>query len=255
MLLLLPPSEGKCAPPPGHRLDLARLSFPSLTPGRRTALAALIDLCRDEPVALRALGLSARQRDEVAQNRLLTRAPVDAAVRVYTGVLYEALDPGSLTPAHLRRLDAHVAIASALWGLVRPLDPIPAYRLSAGRTVPGLVAGLWREPIGDVLRNQPGPIVDLRSGAYRTLAPLPTDVDAVTARILLERDGDLSVVSHHNKAVKGRLVRAIARSRRAIRTVEDVADVAAGIGLRVEEVTSGPTRSPARRLDLITTAV
>lgn len=252
MLILLPPSEGKCAPDTTNRLDLRALSFPSLTPARRTALRALESLCRDEPAALAALRLGGGQRDEVVQNRLLRRAPVDAAVRVYTGVLYEALDPATLAPAQLDRLADHVVIASGLWGLLRPFDPIPAYRLTAGARVPGLDPTLWRTPVAAVLRAADGPLVDLRSGAYQSLAPLPSGVDAVVGRVLLERDGRRTVVSHHNKATKGRLVRAVARSRRRLRTVDDLAAVAESIGLRVETHTSA--RGPVL-LDLVATSL
>ena len=44
-------------------------------------------------------------------------------------------------------------------------------------------------------------------------------------RVLVERDGRRTVVSHHNKATKGRLVRAVARSRRSVRTIDDLAGI------------------------------
>lgn len=252
MLILLPPSEGKRSPATVDRLDLRALSFPELTTQRRTALRALEAVCRDEPAARAALGLGPTQRDEIAQNRLLRRAPVDAAVRVYTGVLYEALDASTMTTAQLGRLSEQVAIASALWGLVGPLDAIPAYRLSAGSRLPGLDPALWRASVGKVLSGVRGPIVDLRSGAYQSIAPLPRGVDAVVGRVLLERDGRRTVVSHHNKATKGRLVRAVARSRRAVATVDDLAEIAQDVGLHVEV---HPARTGPDRLDLVATSV
>jgi uncharacterized protein len=52
--------------------------------------------------------------------------------------------------------------------------------------------------------------VDLRSGAYAALAPVP---GAVTLEVLSERpDGSRSVVSHFNKAHKGRVARLLALS-------------------------------------------
>ena len=50
-----------------------------------------------------------------------------------------------------------------------------------------------------------GLVVDLRSGSYAALAPVP---GAVTVQVLSERpDGTRTVVSHFNKAHKGRLAR------------------------------------------------
>jgi cytoplasmic iron level regulating protein YaaA (DUF328/UPF0246 family) len=113
-----------------------------------------------------------------------------------------------------------VRIASALFGLLRPTDRIPAYRLSADVTLPGIgaLAGVWREPVGAVLAAGDDLILDLRSGAYAKLGPAPER--ALLGRVLLERNGKRSVVSHHNKATKGRLVRGLVM-RRAMPKNED----------------------------------
>ena len=51
-------------------------------------------------------------------------------------------------------------------------------------------------------------VVDLRSGAYAELAPVP---GAVTVQVVSERpDGTRAVVSHFNKAHTGRLARVLA---------------------------------------------
>jgi uncharacterized protein len=53
-------------------------------------------------------------------------------------------------------------------------------------------------------------VVDLRSGSYAALAPVP---GAVTLQVLSERpDGSRAVVSHFNKAHKGRVARLLASS-------------------------------------------
>ena len=71
MLILLPPSEGKSAPEDGPTLDLAALSFPSLTKARRQVLDRLIALCRgDLDLAATTLGLGVTQRGEVGANAL-----------------------------------------------------------------------------------------------------------------------------------------------------------------------------------------
>jgi cytoplasmic iron level regulating protein YaaA (DUF328/UPF0246 family) len=59
-----------------------------------------------------------------------------------------------------------------------------------------------------VLAGLDGLVVDLRSGSYAALAPVP---GAVTVQVLSERpDGGRAVVSHFNKAHKGRLARLLA---------------------------------------------
>ena len=137
-------------------------------------------------------------------------------------MLYEALDHATLGARARARLDAHVAIASALWGLVRPGDLIPSYRLSGGTSLPGIgpLAHAWREPVGRELAAIDGLVIDLRSSAYVALGPLTGEVAerAVTVRVLTERNGRRSVVSHSNKATKGRITRALVQSRRTPRT-------------------------------------
>ena len=210
MLILLPPSEGKSAPAAGPRLALGKLSEPSLTTGRKDVLNALMGLCQKQPArAATVLGLGPKLRDEVTANAHLKTAPTAAAIDVYTGVLYEALGAATLHAAARKRLGAHVRIASALFGLLTPDDRIPAYRLSGDVTLPGIgpLTSVWREPVGSLLESGPKVILDLRSGTYVKLAPPPER--ALIGRVLLERQGKRSVVSHHNKATKGRLVRAL----------------------------------------------
>lgn len=250
MLILLPPSEGKAAADRGPRLTLRRLSFPALSPERARILDALVALSGRERAAMSVLGLGPTQGEELARNRALRTAPCGPAVEVYTGVLYEALDVGSLTAAQRARLVDAVAIGSALWGLVRADDPIPAYRLSGETTLPGLgpIAAQWKAPVTDLLAEQPGPILDLRSGAYQ-FGTLPVREDVAVGRVLLERNGRRSVVSHHNKATKGRAVRALVSSRRAHRSLDDIAATLASAGMRCELHCS--TRG-AQTMDIVT---
>ena len=60
-----------------------------------------------------------------------------------------------LDTAAKRRATSRVAVTSSLFGLVRPADRIPAYRLSGDATLPGLgpVAGVWREHLGPVVEE------------------------------------------------------------------------------------------------------
>lgn len=246
MLILLPPSEGKSAPEHGPSVDIAGLSFPGLASTRRRVLSALVDLCRgDVDEAAAALGLGPTQRGEVGANARLRREPCGPAIEVYTGVLYEALDAPTLTAAARRRLGEHVAIASALWGLVRPDDLIPSYRLSAGTTLPGLgtLTSAWRTPLASTLGQGDGLLVDMRSGGYVSLGPLPDDERCVTVRVLQERNGRRTVVSHHNKATKGRIVRQLVASRRTPATPEAFADALEALDYRVEMSTERGSRT------------
>lgn len=216
MLVLLPPSEGKTAPPAGPPLDLPGLAFPSLAAVRERIATRLQRLCSGPPAKARlALGLSARQDLERLHNAELFDAPTAPAWMVYTGVLYDALDAQSLPAVARRRLADHVVIASALFGMVRAGDHIPAYRLSADSVIPGIgpLADIWRGRLPSALTDaaEGGIVLDLRSSAYVALAPIPSEIAERTAVGRVLHDG--KVVSHHNKATKGRMVRGLMSGR------------------------------------------
>jgi uncharacterized protein len=99
VLVLLPPSETKAPGGDGAPLDLAALSAPALTPVRSEIIDALGKLAGDVPASRTALGLSPKQDDEIARNAELWTSPTRPALERYTGVLYDALDVGSLTRA------------------------------------------------------------------------------------------------------------------------------------------------------------
>ena len=213
MLVLLPPSETKADGGDGPPLDLTTLTAPELTPVRAEIAEALVKLSGDVPAARAALGLSPRQDDEIARNAALWTSPTMPAVLRYTGVLYDALDIRSMTRAQRARAGHRLAVGSALFGLVAAEDPIPPYRLSAGSQLPGMptLRALWRPALAPVLAAVDELVVDLRSGTYAALAPV---AGAVTVDVLSERpDGSRSVVSHFNKAHKGRLARLLATTR------------------------------------------
>ena len=253
MLILLPPSEGKAVPKRGRPLDLFALSFPSLAPAREQVLDALVDLAHRDDAA-RVLGLGGTQGDLVELDRRLRTAATARADRVYTGVLYDALDLASLSPVARRRATSRIAVTSSLFGLVRPDDRIPAYRLSGDVSLPGLgpVSGVWRGALDPAVRAALGAglLVDLRSSTYgafwRPHADLASRV--ATVRVLHEVDGRRQVVSHFNKATKGRLTRVLLEDGRTPRRPAALADVLRDLGWKVE--VGEPTRS-GTRLDVV----
>lgn len=235
MLILLPPSETKAAGGTGTPLDLEQLSFPELSAQRERTMRALASVSRSPKRAAAALKLGPRQVVEARANLELDTSPTLCALERYTGVLYDGLDPTSLTPMQRRRAGQRIAVASALFGLVGGDDEIPAYRCSAGASLPrlGALAAAWRRTLGPLLEQVASEqlIIDLRSGAYQALAPLP---DALTLRVLTRRsDGTLTVVSHHNKLAKGRLARLLVERTAPCRTIDDVAGTAERGGLEV----------------------
>ena len=234
MLVLLPPSETKAAGGDGAPLDLAALTAPELTGVRTEITESLVKLADDVPAARAALGLSPKQDAEIARNAELWTSPTRPAIERYTGVLYDALDVRTMTRAQRSRAGRRLAVGSALFGLVRAEDPIPAYRLSAGSALPGLptLRAMWKPALSPVLAAVDDLVVDLRSGSYAALAPVP---GAVTIEVLSERpDGSRSVVSHFNKSHKGRVAHLLALSTAEPADVVRLRSLLRRAGLHVE---------------------
>lgn len=236
MIVLLPPSETKRAGGDGPPLSLEALASPQLTGLRTELVDELVDLAADREASRSALGLSASQDAEIERNAALRTAPTAPAINRYTGVLYEALDIDSLHGAAAARAGARLAVGSALFGLLRATDPVPAYRLSASSKLPGQpgLAKRWRPVLEPVLAEIAAAelVVDLRSGSYAGLAGVS---GAVRVDVVAEQpDGRRVSVSHFNKAHKGRLARVLATTRAEPDDAAAVAAIARRAGMRVE---------------------
>jgi cytoplasmic iron level regulating protein YaaA (DUF328/UPF0246 family) len=269
LLILLPPSEGKAASGSGDPLDLAGLSLPGLTPARERVLESLVALCSrtecsrtgcsrtDDERARGVLGLSPGQAGEVLRNARLREAAAAPAGEVYTGVLYDALDLASLSATAYGLVERSVLVFSGLWGAVRVSDRIAPYRCSIGVKLPDLgpLGPYWRVAMAAALTDVAGDglVVDLRSGAYAAMWTPRGETAGHTAvvRVVHERvvNGVVkrSVVSHFNKATKGRLVRDLATAGAEPGTPAELVTALRDLKYTVEEYKAGA----ARQLDVV----
>jgi cytoplasmic iron level regulating protein YaaA (DUF328/UPF0246 family) len=233
MKILLPPSETKRQGGTGRPLRLDALALPTLTPQRADVVDALVELSADPEKARRVLKLSERQAGDVEHNRMLRTAPTMAAIDRYTGVLYDALDAGSLDSAARRWLGAHVLIHSAPFGPIGALDGIPAYRLAAGTSLPGIrpLKRHWAEATSAALSDS-GFVLDLRSESYVALGPVAGVVPSAYVRVVTEKGRALN---HFNKKSKGEFVRALATTRPRARTADALIAWAGDQGIRLRE--------------------
>lgn len=243
MLILLPPSETKRGGGDGPALDVGGLALRGLAPERTRVIDALVGLCGDEERAAKVLKLSARQRGEIAANAALRTAPTMPAVDRYTGVLFDALDAASLPAPARRWLGAHVLIQSAPFGPVGALDPIPAYRLAAGASLPGVptLRKMWADATTAALAEAaPRFVLDLRSEAYAALGPVPGGVRSAYVRVVTAGpDGAVRALNHFNKHAKGDLVRRLALSRPRVASPDAFVRWAEQSGLHVRHGAPG----------------
>jgi cytoplasmic iron level regulating protein YaaA (DUF328/UPF0246 family) len=243
MLILLPPSETKRSGGRGPALDAASLALPSLTAQRTAVVEALISLAADEDQAARVLKLGPSQRGNIAANAALRDSPTMPAVDRYTGVLFDALDAASLPAPARRWLGTHVLVHSAPFGPVGALDGIPAYRLGAAASLPGLpsLKRVWADAVTDALaREEPRFVLDLRSEAYAALGPIPEATASAYVRVVTEsEDGAVRALNHFNKHAKGMLVRRLAQERPRVSSRAGFVRWADGSGVSVREGDAG----------------
>lgn len=204
-------------------------------------MRAVRSLARDPEAAQAALGLGPKQRSEIDRNRALTVSATMPALDRYTGVLYDALDASSLPEASRAFAGAHVAIHSALFGLIGALDPIPAYRLSHNSKILDVpLKKHWSESVASVLRTVRGPVLDFRSEAYVALGPVPAGVESVFLRVVTkDADGQKRALNHFNKASKGALTGALSRTAQDFASVDELLDWAAESGFSLQRGAPG----------------
>lgn len=261
MLVLLPPSERK-APSPrrGAPTDLSSLVLPELEQARLQVRRALVDLGAGS-AALAVLGVSGALAGDVAANREVERAPALPVMRLFTGVLFDALDWAGLEASTRRRGASRVLVMSALYGVLAPGDRAAGYRLAMDVDLPGVGAlgAFWRrelQTVGAERADRAGVVVDCRSAAYAAAwRPAPgTAASWVAVRVLREVDGRRSVVSHDAKHTRGlvarHLLEGLARHGRDPRDADDVAHRLAG-RWTVELGAADPRGRTPRALDVV----
>lgn len=258
--ILLPPSEGKTPPADddGARLDLDSLNLPELAGPRRRVTEALLAASAAED-AQQVFKVGTKVLDEVRANTELWEAPAAPAHRIYTGVLFDALEPGSLTQAQQERAAADVLIFSGLFGATGFADPIPVHRLSMDVRLspfeedsrnPGRLGTFWKQHLTEPLTGMIGDqlVVDCRSSSYAN-AFRPAPEQTLMVNSFTEKDGRRKVITHFAKHARGLLAGMLVRSPQPPETIDNVVALASR-RWTVEVRPGGGGR--AHQLDLIT---
>jgi hypothetical protein len=166
LAILLAPSEGK---QPGgnpfapdmfdYRTSGTFNYFEDLNPDRRNLIDTLHGIIDEHDTEALAdiFEVDGPELDEAIRvNKEIYDAPLMSALDRYSpGVMYAAMDFANLPTGAQRRLLENGIIFSGLFGLLRPDDLIPNYRLAMDAQLPeiGDVATYWRSRISPVLAD------------------------------------------------------------------------------------------------------
>ncbi|MGV9003875.1 peroxide stress protein YaaA [Flavobacterium sp.] len=139
------------------------------------------------------------------------------AVYAFDGDVYTGLDVYTLSVDKLEKLQSKLRILSGLYGVLKPLDLMQAYRLEMGTSLPigthKNLYGFWKEQITSALNKElvKGELfVNLASAEYFSVIDVKTlKVPIITPEFKNYKDGKLKIISFFAKKARGSMVRYI----------------------------------------------
>ena len=139
------------------------------------------------------------------------------AVYAFKGDVYIGLDAYTIEENKLRQLNDKLRILSGLYGILKPLDLIQAYRLEMGTKLKvGTKENLyqfWGNKITDLLNAEMKEgelLVNLASNEYyKVVKPKLVNNTIVTPQFKDYKDGKLKMISFFAKKARGMMVRYI----------------------------------------------
>jgi len=141
-----------------------------------------------------------------------------AALDVFEGDVYKGIDSHTMEEAHWQYAQQHIRILSGLYGYLRPLDQIQAYRLEMGtnlsidKETKNLYEfwqpRLWKVIEKDLKNQDHAIIINLASNEYFKALPLKHHSAKVLEIKFKEwRDGKLKFISFYAKKARGLMAR------------------------------------------------
>lgn len=150
--------------------------------------------------------------------------PFKQAILAYTGNVFQHIDPATFTPEDHAYAQNHLRIISTLYGLLRPLDLIKAYRIAFKLKIKGLnVNDLYEywlpkltEPLIKDVKQNGGILVNLASldilGAL-DMDNVQKNVRVITPEFKELRKGKYETIRTYAKMARGEMTRYILKNR------------------------------------------
>lgn len=148
-----------------------------------------------------------------------TQENAKQAVLAFNGDVYTGLDANSLSQEDLNYAQAHLRILSGLYGLLKPLDLMQAYRLEMGTSLDTRrgknLYQFWGDRITKklnqaLLEQQDNVLINLASNEYfKSVVKSKVKGQIYTPIFKDEKNGQLKVISFFAKKARGLMARFI----------------------------------------------
>jgi len=139
------------------------------------------------------------------------------AMLAFNGDVYEGLDAASMNAKQLDYAQSHIRILSGLYGLLRPLDLMQAYRLEMGTRLANPAGkdlyAFWGTTITEALKREieqskATALVNLASEEYfKAVRPRLLDVPVITPVFQDWKNGQYKIISFYAKRARGLMAR------------------------------------------------
>lgn len=147
MLCLISESHSMHAAPPVNTAAPLNASSPEYEHDAASIVAALQDLHPEELSTLLKISPTLAAKVAKLLYSFFNHDTGSEAIEAFSGVVYKALSPGTLSHESLMEAYKNVRIVSCLFGLLRPSDIIKPYRLDFKMPSPfssGSLASFWK---------------------------------------------------------------------------------------------------------------
>ncbi|SFR34404.1 peroxide stress protein YaaA [Litoreibacter janthinus] len=215
---------------PAKKLDMSAVDVTPTLPEFQADANQLAAVARDLSVDdLRKLmhiseNLAVLNRDRFrAFAKASTPDNAKAAMYIFAGDTYTGLEAKSLDAEEVAFAQDHLRILSGLYGLLKPLDAIQAYRLEMGsrlRTSRGKsLYEFWGSTISEALNKQAqemqtDTLVNCASQEYfGVVKPDALTLNVVTPQFYEDKPGGPKIVSFFAKQARGAMARFIIQNR------------------------------------------
>ena len=152
-----------------------------------------------------------------------TQANAKQAILAFKGDVYTGLDSETFTPEDFDFAQQHLRILSGLYGLLRPLDLMQAYRLEMGRKIDNARGKNLYEFWGDIItnglnqqleNNNSKHLINLASNEYfKAVKPKAIDAQIITPAFKDYKNGSYKMMGVYAKKARGMLSRYIIQNR------------------------------------------